>query len=207
MTVPKPSKGSNPPRNKKRHFKKINSRLEWFINFDRRLRLEALLSDFKGAKNWVELNTYRPRSPLLRSHPTLRYSAANSLERAQCITMLLWKIHSEFVQDFSRVSLKGSKECTATIYYDKAKLAVVRKQCCESLEQKTTVSAASTSLLRILVQKGYQKQYSSINLSSIGAHCCFFTNKLEEEQQIQELWWPLLTVSHNATKSRRKTDV
>lgn len=88
--------------------------------------------------------------------------------------MLLWKIHSEFVQDFSCVSLKSSKECTATIYYNKAKLAVVRKQRCKSLEQKTTLSAVSTSLLRTLVQKGYQKQCTSVNFSSIGGHCWVF---------------------------------
>lgn len=122
--------------------------------------------------------------------------------------MLLWKIHSEFVQDFSCVSLKSSKECTATIYYNKAKLAVVRKQRCKSLEQKTMLSAVSTSLLRTLVQKGYQKQYTSINFSSIGGHCwVFFTNKLEEEQQIQELRLSKITISHNAAKSRKKTNV
>lgn len=87
--------------------------------------------------------------------------------------MLLWKIHSEFVQDFSCVSLKGSKECTATIYYNKAKLAVVGKQRCKSLEQKMMLSAVSTSLLRTLVQKDYQKQYTSINFSSIDGHCYF----------------------------------
>jgi len=93
--------------------------------------------------------------------------------------MLLWKIHSEFVQDFSRVSLKSSKECTATIYYDKAKLAVVGEQRCKSLEQKATLSAASTSLLRILLQKGYRKQYNSMNFSSVSGHCFFFSpNKL-----------------------------
>jgi len=47
-TVPK---SSNAPRNKKCHFKNNNCILQRFINFDRRLRLEALLSDFKGAKN------------------------------------------------------------------------------------------------------------------------------------------------------------
>lgn len=43
------------------------------------------------------------------------------------ITMLLWEIHSEFVQDFSCVSLKSSEECATTIYYDKTKLAVIRQ--------------------------------------------------------------------------------
>lgn len=84
--------------------------------------------------------------------------------------MLLWKIHSEFVQDFSCVSLKRSKECTATIYYNKAKLAVVGKQRRESLEQKRG-AAVSTSLFRTLVQKGYQAQYTSVNPRSVGAHC------------------------------------
>lgn len=54
--------------------------------------------------------------------------------------MLLWKIHSEFVQDFSCVSLESSKECTTTIYYNKAKLAVIRKQRCKSLEQRSAVT-------------------------------------------------------------------
>lgn len=107
----------------------------------------------------------------LTSHPAI---SRGSLGRDQCVTVLLWKIHSEFVQDFSCVSLKSSKECTATIYYNKAKLAVVGKQRCKSLEQETVLSAVSTSLLRTLVQKGYQKQHTAINLTPRVVAAIFF---------------------------------
>lgn len=44
---------------------------------------------------------------------------------SSCVTMFLWEIHSEFVQDFSCVSLECAKKCTTTIYYNEAKLAVI----------------------------------------------------------------------------------
>lgn len=79
--------------------------------------------------------------------------------------MLLWKIHSEFVQDFSCVSLKSSKEGTATIYYNKAKLAVIREQRCKSLEQKTTVVSSKHQFIQDPGSKAYQAHYTSKKFS------------------------------------------
>lgn len=90
--------------------------------------------------------------------------------------MLLWKIHSEFVQHFSRVSLESSEECPTPIYYNKAKLAVVGEQRREGLEQSEPVRGA-------WLPQGTRDSTAP----SVSAHSYFFINELEEKQHTQEL--------------------
>lgn len=185
---PKSSKRPDASRNNKYPFKEISCTLLWFINFDRRLRLEALLSNFKGAKNWVQLYTSRLSSLLLPSHPlsTHWYSAVSSLEINKHITMLLWKIHSEFVQDFSCVSLKSSKECTTTIYYNKAKLAIIRKQRCKSLEQRSVFTMRNWFAL----DPGSKWLPGTTYLSTLQFNTQFlrfFTSQSDKGWQVQKL--------------------
>lgn len=91
--------------------------------------------------------------------------------------MLLWKIHSEFVQHFSRVSLESSEECPTPIYYNKAKLAVVGEQRREGLEQRVSLSGGPGSHRAPETAQLHQSQLTAI----------FFINELEEKQHTQEL--------------------